>query len=205
VGVVSLMLVRREPAPPQSHESSHLLRSSAPFPDRASGPIESPRGPAPIPSNAAAPENSVVSPEDRTNKALAKSGAAVVSVQRTASPPRPAELTPNNPLDDSTGKAQVGRFALAFVGANPEAEEVWLWVINDPSVSAHVRQDLIEDLNEDGFSDPKHPTVDDLPLVERRIALIEQVAPDAMDEANFAAFAEAYKDLINIWARLTQE
>ncbi|HEV8605244.1 MAG TPA: hypothetical protein VGQ99_07760 [Tepidisphaeraceae bacterium] len=100
---------------------------------------------------------------------------------------------------------QVARFALGFVGADPQAEEVWYEAINDPNMSPKARQDLIEDLNEDGFPDPRNITEDDLPLIYNRIALIEQVAPDAMDDVNAAAFAEAYKDLVNMLARLEQE
>ncbi|MEI7731177.1 MAG: hypothetical protein WCO56_16505 [Verrucomicrobiota bacterium] len=65
-------------------------------------------------------------------------------------------------------------------------------------LSANERKDLIEDLNEDGLSDPKHPGPQDLPLILSRLALIETVAPNAMDDINAAAFAEAYKDLANM-------
>ncbi len=92
----------------------------------------------------------------------------------------------------------VAREALFYVGADPEAEEIWLTAINDPSLSAQERQDLIEDLNEDGLPDPHSPTLEDLPLLVRRIALIEEVGPDAMDEVNADAFEEAYKDLLNL-------
>jgi len=64
------------------------------------------------------------------------------------------------------------------------------------------RKNLIEDLNETGFADPRNLTAADLPLIESRIALIEQVANDAMDDVNSAAFDEAYKDLLNMRARL---
>ena len=69
-----------------------------------------------------------------------------------------------------------------------------------------MREDLIEDLNENGFSDGngRRATVDDLPLIESRILLLEEHAQFAMDEVNAAAFAEAYKDLANMWWRLSQ-
>ena len=51
----------------------------------------------------------------------------------------------------------------------------------------------------------RRATADDLPLVMSRLALIEELAPDAMDEVNAAAFAEAHKDLTNIARRLTGE
>ncbi len=90
------------------------------------------------------------------------------------------------------------RVALSFVGTDPQAQVVWMNAINDPSVPADERKDLIEDLNEDGFPDPHHITNDDIPLVLNRIDLIEQMAPYAMDDVNAAAFGEAYKDLTNM-------
>ena len=69
---------------------------------------------------------------------------------------------------------------------------------------ALVGKDLIEDLNEEGFDDPKNLTAADLPMIVRRIQLIENLAPQSADEVNAAAFAEAYKDLINMYAKLTK-
>jgi len=92
------------------------------------------------------------------------------------------------------------RIALAFVGEDPDAEDYWFAAINDLSLPANERQDLIEDLNEEGLSDTEHPTVDDLPLIFNRLALIETIGPDAADETNAAAFDEAYKDLLNLAA-----
>jgi hypothetical protein len=89
----------------------------------------------------------------------------------------------------------VARVALSFVGEDPDAEAYWVEAINDPNLSAHERSDLIEDLNEEGFEDPHHPTFDDLPIIISRLELIEELAPDAMDEVNSDAFAEAWKDL----------
>ena len=63
---------------------------------------------------------------------------------------------------------------------------------------------MIEDLNEEGFLDPKNITADDLPLIMSRLALIEQHAGDAMDDVNAAAFMEAYKDLWGMAARAGQ-
>lgn len=92
----------------------------------------------------------------------------------------------------------MARVALEFVGADPDAEMYWYEAINDPGLSAHERKDLIEDLNEDGLSDPQNPTMEDLPLILNRMELIESVVWDAMDEVNADAFQEAYKDLVNL-------
>jgi hypothetical protein len=96
------------------------------------------------------------------------------------------------------------RAALSLVGADPNAEQYWIAAINDSRLPAHERQDLIEDLNEDGLSDPKNPGLGDLPLIVNRLQLIEELAPNALDTVNADAFAEAYKDLANMFVRLTQ-
>ena len=96
------------------------------------------------------------------------------------------------------------RAALRDVGSDPLAEQVWILAINDPNLSEDSRRNLIEDLNEDGFADPQNVTAAELPLIVSRMALIEELLPDAMDPANFEAMLEAYKDLGNMYDRLTR-
>lgn len=116
------------------------------------------------------------------------------SIQNT--PTNTAAARPaDEPLQDP-----IARVALSLVGADPDAEDYWFAAINDLSLPANERQDLIEDLNEEGLSDPEHPTLEDLPLIFNRLALIETIGPDAADEVNAAAFDEAYKDLLNLAA-----
>lgn len=93
----------------------------------------------------------------------------------------------------------IARLALGFfVGLDPDATEYWLAAINDPELPPEERKDLIEDLNEDGFPDPKHPSPADRPLIVSRLELIESAAPYARDKVNAGAFAEAYKDLVGM-------
>ncbi len=73
------------------------------------------------------------------------------------------------------------RLALSFVGTDPAAEAYWSQATDDPNLPSEERKDLIEDLNEDGLSDPKHPTAEDMPIIANRIRLIEQMGPQAMD------------------------
>ena len=112
-------------------------------------------------------------------------------------------VAPPMPPAEPVVPLTVARLALGYVGADADAEQVWLYAINDPAMSAHARSDLIEDLNETGFTDPKNITEDDLPLIVNRLALIEQLAPDAMDQTNADAFAEAYKDLVSMYLKVT--
>lgn len=107
-------------------------------------------------------------------------------------------------IDDPRAKERRARVALSMIGYDPDADEVWIRLINDPDVSAEARHDLIEDLNEDGFADPDNPTLDELPMIEYRLELIEDLLPYAMDQVNEDAFKEARKDLVNMVNRLRQ-
>lgn len=128
-------------------------------------------------------------------------------VKKSATPvippaPEPAAPAPGVPRTKEPPQNPLARAALSLVGSDSEAEELWLAAINDPDLPANERKDLIEDLNEDGFPSPRQLTADDLPLILSRIALIERLAPDALDEVNAEAFLEAYKDLWNMYERL---
>ena len=90
----------------------------------------------------------------------------------------------------------MAREAMALVGNDPDAEAYWLAAINDPSVPGPEREDLIEDLNENGFINGRTPVPADLPLILRRIEIVEALEP--MDEVNAAAKQEVLKDLGNM-------
>jgi hypothetical protein len=144
--------------------------------------------------------------------------ASAPSVRSPKKRPGDNSITPSSAPSGATNTAQanapngsksplkdpIARLALSDVGLDSDAEEYWLMAINDPTLSANERQDLIEDLNEEGFDDPKNLTVDDLPLIMSRIALIEEYGPLAMDEVNAAAFDEAYKDLLEMFDKVTR-
>jgi hypothetical protein len=169
------------------------------------------RAASPAPMPASLPNTS-----PRSGVKTAEAPAAAASV-----PALEAPVPPKSAVSGATGSSAVvakqsagnptkeiadplARAALSFVGADPEAEAYWYGAINDPKLSANERKDLIEDLNEDGLSDPRRPGPEDLPLILSRLALIEEAAPYAMDEVNADAFQEAYKDLVNLAARLAQ-
>ena len=122
--------------------------------------------------------------------------------------PTPAKPPPRvyepGPGKYRTAQNPIARRALALVGKDHDAENIWLSAINDPTLPAEERKDLIEDLNEDGISNPSRPAPSDLPLITSRIHLIEQLVSSAMDDVNAAAFKEAHKDLVNMYDRLTQ-
>ena len=134
----------------------------------------------------------------------------------------PYRLAPPGPLIKSTLRV-FGQAERAFAGfqadrdfglegdlltwkvrpdGTPAADAVWIQAINDPTLSASARANLIEDLNEDGLQ-YRNLTTADLPVIRYRLELIEDLRPYAMDKVNADAFDEARKDLVNMEARLT--
>jgi hypothetical protein len=166
-------------------------RAAEPEQARKPGPRAATPVVVPVPPGSAPPEKNTVA-------------AASPPMDGRAAPAAPAAKAKAAPRAKPELKDPLARVALSFVGADADAEDYWAGAINDPTLSAHEREDLIEDLNEEGFPDPKNLTAEDLPLILSRIVLIEDYVFDAMDEVNAAAFLEAYKDLVNMYARLTQ-
>jgi hypothetical protein len=121
----------------------------------------------------------------------------VMAVKRTNTPPATVQPPPANGPQREL-QDPLARVALAYVGQDPDAEAYWAEAIFDPSLPDAERDDLMEDLNEVGFSDPQHPGPQDLPLIVNRIQIIEQVAPYA-DNFMLPHLAEAYKDLVNMY------
>jgi hypothetical protein len=200
VGIIGCMvaggfLVKRKTAPEAPPRQA--ARANAGL-ERAAGPearMAAPTAPEPAGAEVGRPARQR-NPEPRP---------AALSVQNQARPPGGPGKNQGGG-QKNTKKEEIAdplaRVALSFVGADSEADAYWYAAINDPSLSAHERQDLIEDLNEDGLSDPRRPSLEDLPLVLSRLELIAEVAPGAMDQVNADAFAEAYKDLWNMASRL---
>src|SRR3954454_25023990 len=135
-----------------------------------------------------------------------RTGAVTLRIpSRHASTPT-QDTAPRKPATASNSGKKVrldpeARDALRRVGTDPEAERYWVDAINNPFLPPDERQDLIEDLNENGLSDPNNPGAGDLPLITSRLRLIEELMPKAMDRVNADAFQEAHKDLVKLQAR----
>ncbi len=182
--VAALLLIRHAAAPRPLVQAVPVIPATQPKPAPTPASPESFNPPtADQPPDAPVPAK--ISPPD----------VAAMSTAEAAPSPKSAKRTPKPkpPIQDPTA-----RVALSFVGLDPDAECYWVSAINDPTLPAEERKDLIEDLNEDGLSDPHHPAPEDMPLIASRILLIEELAPVATDPVNARAFQEAYKDLVNL-------
>lgn len=109
----------------------------------------------------------------------------------------------NDPRIAADQKEPLARIALTYTGADAQADRLFQTAINDPNMSADARKNLIEDLNQDGLPGRRDLTADNLPMIINRMKMIEQLAPNAMDQVNARAFQEAYKDLGNMYNRVT--
>jgi hypothetical protein len=94
----------------------------------------------------------------------------------------------------------ISRDALKLVGMDAEAELYWFAAIHDETLPKSERQDLIDDLNEEGLPDPKHPTPDDLPLLLSRLEILEELVPTLGGDLEWQ---ESYNDLVNLVALAT--
>jgi hypothetical protein len=115
--------------------------------------------------------------------------------------PKPAVQTQAPTPNANAGKEPLhdpdARDALALVGVDPVAEQYWLEAIFDSSLPDNEREDLMEDLNETGFADPKNLTADDFALIMNRLQIIQFVLPNA-DDFMIEHLLEAQKDLVTM-------
>ena len=140
--------------------------------------------------------------------------APIILNQSTPSKPLSATSTqPDAPVDAQNAQPAnsgeeslqdpVAREALALVGTDPFANQYWIDAIFDTSLPDNERADLMEDLNETGFDDPKNLTSDDVPLIVSRLQIIDSVLPDA-DPFMTEHLLEAQKDLTNMLTKVSQ-
>jgi hypothetical protein len=100
-------------------------------------------------------------------------------------------------------KGPLAQIALTYVGKNEQADSLFFKAIDGSTLNRDTRRNLIEDLNQTGFTDPRNISLADLPLIQKRLALIDASLPDTTDPVNAEAFREARKDLLNMEAKLT--
>ena len=74
----------------------------------------------------------------------------------------PRNSTKTAAITEADSREPLARVALAYVGANPQAAEVFHTAVLDQTLSRTIRRELVEDLNQDGLSNKKNPTPEDL-------------------------------------------
>lgn len=115
--------------------------------------------------------------------------------------PLVAQLYQDARLTEPGSKEPLARLALAFVGTNPQAEELFHKAVLDQSLLPDQRRNLMEDLNQDGLSGSKAPTEEDLKIIASRYALTQAYLQQDYvqgDQLLVEGFREADKDLRNM-------
>lgn len=104
-------------------------------------------------------------------------------------------------VTDPAAKEPLVRSALAFVGANDQALQVFGQAVRDPALAGEPIRNLVEDLNQDGIRNEKKPTPEDLKLIANRYALTQRFLQQDFvlnNPALLEGFREADKDLRNM-------
>lgn len=107
-------------------------------------------------------------------------------------------------VTEPDSKESLARVALAYVGANDQAGELFHEVIFDPTLKPDQTRNLVEDLNQDGLANRKSPTAEDLKVIANRYELTQAyLRQDYVinNKTLNAAFTEADKDLYNMLQR----
>ena len=118
--------------------------------------------------------------------------------------PLAAQLYQDARVSGSDGKEPLARLALAFVGANPQAEQLFHTAVLDGALTPDARRNLIEDLNQDGLGNRRNLSPEDLALVTARYRLTQTYLQQDYvqgDRMLLEAFKEADKDLRNMLQR----
>jgi hypothetical protein len=101
-------------------------------------------------------------------------------------------------LVEPGSKEPLARVALTYVGADPQAIALFHTALLDPSLLPDQKRNLVEDLNQDGISNRKAPTPEDLQIMTKRYELTQAYLQQEYvqnDATLNAAFREADKDL----------
>lgn len=104
-------------------------------------------------------------------------------------------------LAEPGSKEPLARVALAYVGTSEQALELFHTAVTDPAMLPDQTRNLIEDLNDDGLSNRKTPTAEDLQIIANRYAVTQAYLQQDYvrnDKVLNAAFREADKDLRNM-------
>jgi len=118
--------------------------------------------------------------------------------------PLAAQLFQDKRIADADSREALGRVALNYVGANDAALELFHQAALDPQLKPDQRRNLVEDLNQEGFSNRRNPTPEDLKIIASRYQLTQTYLQQDYvknDKTLLAAFQEANKDLARMLER----
>ncbi|HOX58412.1 MAG TPA: hypothetical protein P5205_15220 [Candidatus Paceibacterota bacterium] len=115
-----------------------------------------------------------------------------------------AQLYQDSRLAEPGSKEPLARLALTYVGVNDQAAGLFHTAVFDQTLTPDQKRNLIEDLNQDGLSNTRSPTPEELQIITKRYELTQAYLQQDYvlnDKLLNAAFREADKDLRNMLQR----
>jgi hypothetical protein len=97
-------------------------------------------------------------------------------------------------VTDANTKERLAQVALDTAGTDPMADRFFYAAMGDTSLPADNRRNLAEDLADHG-TNPKNPSAQDIQVMQKRLALLEQLRGEATEPLVIAGINEAQKDL----------
>lgn len=97
-------------------------------------------------------------------------------------------------ITDAGAKERLAQVALDTAGTDPLADRFFYAAMGDVSLPADNRRNLAEDFADHG-TNPKNPSAQDILVMQKRLALLEQLRVEATEPRVIAGISEAQKDL----------
>ncbi len=100
----------------------------------------------------------------------------------------------NPRVTDASTRERLAQVALDTAGTDPMADRFFYAAMGDTSLPADNRRNLAEDFADHG-TNPKNPSAQDVQVMQKRLALLEQLRAETTEPLVIAGINEAQKDL----------
>jgi hypothetical protein len=97
-------------------------------------------------------------------------------------------------VTDANAKERLVQVALDFAGTDPQADNFFYAAMGDASLPADIRDNLAQDFADHG-TNPKNPSAQDIQVMQKRLAMLQQLQGETTDPKVLAGIMEGQKDL----------
>ena len=108
-------------------------------------------------------------------------------------------------VTDPKGRERLAQVALDAPGINPLVDDFMHTVLNDASLPALNRNNLVQDYADHGYNNFHDPTADDFLKLKNNQAQLEKFLAEASDQVVMSGIVEALKDIHESMTRYAQQ